>query len=223
MDQNLNFYTMKILTGSFQQFDYIKTSTFILLMFCVYATSFAQNGNATDLLVLNTGDTLYGNVEYINLKGVNPEFYKKIRITDENRKKRQFKQKDVSAFKADGKIYESYWLSQSSDKIVLVNPKYDIDPQNGTQYFLRLIRKGELSHYQWEWWEQGESTSMWMDLLRKKEDQFFIRATQGLLGLKKKVLADYFMNCPELKEKIEKKELNEVWQLVDFYNDNCEH
>ncbi|MEQ8476051.1 hypothetical protein [Fulvivirga sp.] len=215
---------MKILTSRIQQFDRLKkTSIFMLLVFSVYATSFAQSAITEDFLVLNSGDTLHGSVEYINSKRVSPEFYKKIRVTDENGKRRQFKQKDVSAFKADGKVFESYWLSQSSDKITLVNPKYDIDPENGAQYFLRLIRKGELSHYQWEWWEQGESTLMWMDLLRKKEDQFFIRATQGLLGLKKKVLTDYFMNCPDLKERIEKKELDEVWQLVDFYNNNCEY
>ena len=121
----------------------------------------------------------------------------------------------------NGVNYEGFWLNQSSEKMVFINPRYDINPQNGERYFLREISKGKLSHYHLEWFEQGESRLMWMDLLKKEEDPFFIRATQGLFGLKKKVLINYFQNCPDLKEQIEQKQLNSVEQVVDFYNNYC--
>lgn len=183
----------------------------------------AQSSNTLDYLVLNFGDTLYGTVKHINDRGVTPEYYKKIRLTDAYNKKKKYKRKDVSAFRVNNITYEGFWLNQSSQKIVFLNPKYDIDPQNGEKYFLRVISKGKLSHYELEWWEQGESTLMWMDLLKKEKDPFFIRGTQGLLGLKRQLLVSYFANCPDLKEQIKKRQLNKIRQVVDFYNSHCIH
>jgi hypothetical protein len=71
--------------------------------------------------------------------------------------------------------------------------------------------------------EQGDAALMYMDLLKKEGDAFFIRATQGLLGLKRKALINYFSNCQDLREQIERKQLSEVWQVVNFYNENCIH
>tara|TARA_R110002049_G_scaffold109815_2_gene258783 strand:- start:855 stop:1460 length:606 start_codon:yes stop_codon:yes gene_type:complete len=180
----------------------------------------AQISNTSDYLVIS-GDTLYGNIKHINENGANPKYYKKIRLTETNGNQKKHKKTDVSAFRVNGVNYEGFWLNQSSEKMVFINPRYDINPQNGERYFLREISKGKLSHYHLEWFEQGESRLMWMDLLKKEEDPFFIRATQGLFGLKKKVLINYFQNCPDLKEQIEQKQLNSVEQVVDFYNNYC--
>lgn len=192
-----------------------------ILLISMQTALVAQTSDALDYLVPNFGDTLYGTVKHINQKTVNPEFYKKIRITDTNGKKKKLKRKDVSAFRISATNYESFWLNQSSEKIVFLNPKYDINSQNSEQYFLRVVSKGRLSHYQLEWWGQEENTLSCMDVLKKDKDQFFMRANQGLFGLKRKVLIKYFSNCPDLKEKIEEKRISEVDQLVDFYNSNC--
>lgn len=192
-----------------------------VLLLSTQTSLVAQTSNTLDYLVLNSGDTLYGTVKHIDQSGVNPKYYKKIRFTDTYGKQKKHKRKDISAFRVNNTDYEGFWLDQSSQKMVLLNPKYDIDPQNGEKYFLRVVGKGKLSHYELEWWDQGESALLWMDLLKKEEDQFFIRATQGLLGLKRKVLVNYFLNCPDLKEKIKQRQLNEVGQVVSFYNSNC--
>ncbi len=216
-----------VITGNrFQLFDRLnKTSKTLfiltLLIFWIQSISIAQNSKTMDFLVWNSGDSLFGAVEHINLKGVSSRFYKKIRLTDTRRKPKRFNRKDVIAFQVNGEIYESFWIYQSSEKISLINPKYVIGAQIGEQYFLKLISKGKLSHYQMEWWEQGESSLMQMDLLRKENDHFFIRATQGIFGLKTKVLINYFTNCPELQKQIEKRQFKEVGPIVDFYNSNC--
>ena len=194
---------------------------FFLLLVSIQALSVAQTNVNSDYLVVTNGDTLYGIVKYIDSKSVHPKYYKKIRLIDISGHKKKFKKKDVSAFRVNNTIYEGFWLNQSSEKFQLLNPKYDIDTRNREQYFLKLVNKGNLSHYELEWWEQGESTLLWMDLLKKDEDDFFIRATQGVFGLKRKVLLDYFFNCLKIQEKINQKDLNKVWKIVDYYNKQC--
>ena len=182
---------------------------------------FGQDNNQQDYIVLNMGDTLYGDVRYIDETGAGREFYKKIRLTNADGKRKKYKRKEVSAFRVNDSNYESFWLNQSSPKVLLVNPKYDINTGNGEQYFLMVVSKGKLSHYELQWFDQGNTTLWSIALLKKEKDSFFIRADQGLLGLKRKVLLNYFFNCPKLKEGIDQKRFNHVWQVVDFYNSNC--
>ncbi|TLP80224.1 hypothetical protein [Maribacter sp. ACAM166] len=201
----------------------IKTLFTITTILLLSAQTFlvAQTSKSSDYIVLNFGDTLYGNVTHIDQRGVNPKLYKKIRLTNSDNKQKKYKRKDVSAFRVNNTSYEGFWLSQSSQKIVFLNPKYDINPQSGEKYFLKVLSKGKLSHYALEWWQQGDSSVWRMDLFKKEEDQFFIRATQGILGLKRKVLVKYFSNCLDLKEQIKQKQLSKVSQVVDFYKNNC--
>jgi hypothetical protein len=46
-----------------------------------------------------------------------------------------------------------------------------------------------------------------------------VRVTQGVLGLKKKILERCFEDCPELMEKIHNKELCLPAEIARFYND----
>lgn len=45
-----------------------------------------------------------------------------------------------------------------------------------------------------------------------------VRATQGIFGLKKKLLSNYFKECPELVEKINNKKMKSVEDVLTFYN-----
>jgi hypothetical protein len=183
--------------------------------------SFAQTYDALDYLVLKTGDTIYGNIEYKKDSGVNYKYLNKIRLTNALGKQKRYKRDQVVAFRTNNLIYEGFWLNQESERLVLLNPRYNMDNENSDYYFLKVMSKGNLSYYQLEWWEQGESLLMSMDLIKKEKDQFFIRATQGLFGLKRKVLSSYFNGCPGLVLKIQQKQLNQVFQVVDYYNNNC--
>lgn len=194
--------------------------TLIILLFLFSQTILcAQKSHTSDYLVLITGDTLHGNIQHINDNKT--KYYKKIRLTETNGNQKKYKRKDVRSFQVNNTIYEGFWLSQSSEKISRFNPRYNINSKNGERHFLRLISKGALSHYHLEWWEQGASGLMWMDLLKKENELFFIRATQGIFGLKKKVLIKYFQNCLNLKEQITQKQLKTVAQVMDFYNNYC--
>jgi hypothetical protein len=181
----------------------------------------AQTETRQDYLSLNVGDTLFGKVEHVDRRGGSTEYYKKIRFTDVKGKRKKYKRSDVESFQVSNVLYEGFWLSQSSEKIVLVNPRYDFDRENGERYFLRVMSRGRLSHYHLEWWEQGDAGINGMDMLLKEGDDYFIRATQGLFGLKKKVLSDYFQKCPDLVEKIGQKEIIDPSAVVDYFNANC--
>jgi hypothetical protein len=196
------------------------TITIFLILFNSFCLN-AQNQENADYLVLKTGDSIFGTVEYINHKGVSPKYYKKIRVRNAEGKRKKYNKKEVSVIRVDKVIYEAFWLVQTNQMNNIFSSVYYIVPKKGELYFLRLISNGVLSHYHLEWYEQGESSLMWMDLLKKEEDQFFIRATQGIFGLKRKALANYFEDCPDLKAKIIQKQINEVWQVVDYYNNNC--
>ena len=198
---------------------------FVVLLFSTHILLFAQNNDHADYLVLSTGDTLYGRVQHSKEGGFGGRgFHKKVRITDTNGKRKKYKRKNVSGFSVDGSVFESFWLTQQSQsfpRVSLENPRYDIVFKNGEQHFLRNVSKGRLNHYELEWFDQESSTLWSMSLLKKEGDRFFIRADQGLFGLKRKVLRNYFSDCPKLQEKIQRKELKKVHQVVTFYNTNC--
>ncbi|MEO1051398.1 MAG: hypothetical protein AAFX87_12285 [Bacteroidota bacterium] len=97
-----------------------------------------------------------------------------------------------------------------------------MDSKQGQHYFLKVVSIGKLSHYELEWFDQGDSQLWSMALLKKANERYFIRADQGIIGLKKKVLQRYFADCDELRTKIKESELNKVWQVVEAYNNNCD-
>lgn len=181
----------------------------------------AHQSEADGYIVLTNGDTLHGAVEYIDENSVHRDFYKKIRFTDGSGKQKKYKRKDVAAFRSGNSDYQSFWLSESSDGAFSLNIRYDIELQKGDQYFLKVIHRGALSHFELEWFEQGESLLMSMDLFKKEHDRHLVRSTQGVLGLKRKALRNYFSDCPELAEQIDRKLLKRPDEVVAFYNSKC--
>ena len=203
---------------------------FFTLSFLVFFGAiglYAQNDFASDYLVLHMSDTVYGKVAHIKEGGFGGRrFHKKIRITNARGKTKKYQRRDVSSFRVDGVVFESFWLYQESQSLItgtLGNPKYTIRVNQGEQHFLRVVSKGKLSHYQLEWFEQGNSTLWSMALLKKEGDSFLIRADQGLFGLKRTALQRYLSNCPELGKAIQQKQIRKVRQVVEWYNKGCAH
>lgn len=182
---------------------------------------FAQKNKRPDYVVLTSGDTLYGKVEYMDEDAIPLKFHKKIRILSNDGRLKRLDRKEVAAFQTNNMAYESFFLHQSSQKVMLVNPTFAIDLQNGKQEFLKVVRKGKLSHYELEWIEQGTSAVSAMTLFKKEKDSFFIRADQGVFGLKKNVLQEYFTDCPSLRKAILDYQVKDVFEVMDYYNQNC--
>ncbi len=199
----------------------VRFITVVIVALLLKRSSLFGQVSGTDYLVLNRGDTIYGQVQHVNYRGVSPRYYKKIRVTNANGKRKKYRREAVKSFSVNNTQYEGFRLSQSSEKITLLDPVYNIDAHRGEKHFLKVMSIGALSYYQLEWWEPGDSALWWMDLLKKSGDPFFVRATQGLFGLKRRVLSNYFADCPRLSEKIAQKELKEISDIVDLYRTNC--
>jgi hypothetical protein len=177
-----------------------------------------------DNIVLITGDTLYGKVDYFKEGFAYSEFYKKIRLTDTNGRKKRFKRKNVLSYSVNGYDYESYILNEETKLFKngrLFDSKYYID-QNGSQHFLKVKSKGKLSHYELEWIDYDNNDLESTSLIKKADDKIFIPAENGLSRVLKKVVSDYLSDCPEIQKKIIEKDFEYVFQVVAFYNENCE-
>lgn len=154
-----------------------------------------------DTIVLVTGDTLYGEVDYFKESFAYSEFYKKIRLEDTKGRKRRFKRKNVVSFSIDGSKYESFWLREQTRLFksgILQSTRYLIDP-SGTQYFLKVGEKGKLSHYQLELEDFDNNDLELTDLLKKEGDNFFVVGENRLFGIKRKFLNDYLSDCPKIQ------------------------
>lgn len=201
-------------------------------LFCIVITLYisscrtmaVRDNEPLDTIVLNTGDTLYGKVDYIKEGFAWTEFYDKIRLIDTNGRKKRFKRKKVRSFSVNGNDYESYRLDEETKLFSngrLFDTKYYID-KNGVHHFLKVKTKGKLSHYQLEWIDRDNNDLESLGLIKKAEHGFFIAAENGLSQVLKRVVSDYLSNCPEVQRKITEKEFTYVFQVVDFYNEHCE-
>lgn len=168
-------------------------------------------------LVTLSNDTISG---YIQEKS-SFEYTKKTKFIfkDEQGKKRKFKVNKIKAYYIDNDWYEGIWVLEST--VRLVN-SYTTKDGYGERKFLKVIERGELIHYQEELEDQGSQFIQSVDFIKRPQEDRMVRATQGLLGLKRKRLIEYFQDCPSLRSQIENKQVNTVAEILDFHSLNCQ-
>ncbi len=157
----------------------------------------AQDDYQQGYVVTNTNDTLHGMVRD-RKTGAFGEIYDKIRFKSKGRKKR-LAPNDILGYKIGNTEFKSLFLENELT-------------------FLKVASEGYVSHYKYELQEQGEQLVIDIDYLQKGKNSSLTRATQGLLGLKRRRLANLFSDCHELVEKMQNKEFKYVFEVVDFYN-----
>lgn len=162
------------------------------------------------------GDTIQGLVKD-RKEGMFPKLYEKIRFKQSGKKvTRKYHASEIKAYSVNGQLYESANESALEDGLL-----GRLQPENtqGNSIFLKVITKGPASHYQLEWVEQESGVIETINYLKKTSSPIFIRSTQGIFGLKKRRVTEYFNDCPILQSKIESKELVTSQEVVNFYND----
>ncbi len=176
----------------------LKAGPYISFVFLLIVVAANGQRNFDDgYVITNKNDTLYGQVSD-RKSGPFGGIYGDVRFRGE-RGKRKYRPKDIKEYKIGKTIFRSEVLD---DEIV----------------FLKLKAEGAVTHYVFELQEQGEEMILDIDYLVKNDDSHLVRATQGIFGLKRKRLALYFNDCPQLVEKIQNKEFKYVFEVVDFYN-----
>jgi len=191
----------------------IKNLPLFYLFLMIPSFFFAQKDFQNGYIVTNENDTLIGLVK----DRKEPPFgklYDKV-IFKKGRKKKKYGPNDIIAYKRGYNEFESLWIQ---DNAYPFQGKYLSDPNYGNKEFLKVIVKGYLSYYHWEF-EDSESDYIDSIGLYKREDEdSFARVSQGIFGLKKKSLAKYFIDYPDLASKIEYGELKDPVEIVRIYN-----
>lgn len=177
---------------------FVKYSLFLfLLVFGNDAVAFAQEDYRKGYIVRANNDTLFGRVSNQRL-GPWGGLHNKIKFKGKGFKKR-YAPKNLIAYKKGDSIYRTLILGSS--------------PQ-----FLLVKTQGAVSHYHYYWEPEVNSRLiLHIDYLQKGNGPL-IPATQGIFGLKRKTLASFFSDCPELVQKIQNKEFKYAFEVVDFYN-----
>jgi len=183
-------------------------------------TALGQKNYAPGYVVLTSGDTLRGQVMDRRETFIGTELLTKIRLKPEGGGlRRKYRAKKLLAYRTNDNIYERHQLR--SKGVSLLDAYYEIVPNDGEPVFLRVVSRGKLSHYQWEWVDEDNDHIDAADYFRKADELLLVRATQGVFGLKRKNLTEYFQDCPSLQEKIQQRAFKYPSEVADYYNQNC--
>ncbi|PCE66659.1 hypothetical protein [Sediminicola luteus] len=175
----------------------------------------AQDGYKEGFVVLNNGDTLYGKIMDRKAEPFGG-LLTKIRYQGEAGKKR-FASKKIQAYKRGNDLFVRLALKPSGS---FFNEAYRID-SSGEFAFVKQLCTGRAIHYQIEYRDHESGYIDTIDYFRKANQPELVRVTQGVFGLKKKVLSRFFSDCPNLVKDINDKRLNLPNEVIAFYNNQC--
>ena len=185
----------------------------LIFFFGLPFESIAQDDYQEGYVVTNANDTLYGMVRD-RKTGAFGKLYKKIKFKGKRGKSR-YAPKEIKSYKIGDITFESMPLISAGH---FFDVEYEVSPRGDFQ-FLKVVEKGYLSYYQLEY---EDSDSGYVDntaFFKKENGNILVRVNQGIFGLKRKKLAAFFIDCPELAERIRTKQIKDAMEIIHFYND----
>ena len=189
-----------------------------VLLFCT-TSLFAQKKSAFKegyVLPLN-GDTLRGLVMDRDESAFGG-LLTKVKFRSDKGRRRKYKPSDLLGYHRGADSFVSLWINTETKYFA---QHYSSVVGLGEQYFVKVIYHGSLDLYHWEYTDEDNNTIDFLPLIRKANSAELVRVTQGILGLKRKRLAEYFADCPNLASAIKSKTLHSSAELIDYYELNC--
>ena len=171
-------------------------------------------------LIAKNGDTLNGFV-----KDRTPEpfvsMYKKIRFQKEGTNRvRKFGPDTILGYGYNGNDFISVPFREEARFFKF---RYYSDT-SAPKVFLRVVRRSANLVYFEQLLEQDDNNYLnTVPFFYKPFSQEMVRVTQGLFGFRKKHLAEYFSDCSELIQAVNRSnsEVESVMDLYEFYHLNC--
>jgi hypothetical protein len=192
------------------------SNLFIIFLFITaisFSSCFAQKGFQEGYIITHNSDTTHGMLKD-RKEGFSSKIYSKVQL-----KKGLFSKKysaaNIKGYCISNTCFESIWLDK---KGILFNETYISRPGFGKRVFVKNVISGHLTLYHLEYVDSDSGTIDYIELLKKSNNDMLIRASQGLLGLKKKAVISYLSDCPELIEKINNNSIKNAREVVNFYN-----
>lgn len=186
----------------------------LLIIFILFSIStHAQKGYEKGYVITNQNDTLVGLVKDRKQFPFG-KLYKKVYFKNKHKKKK-YTPNQIKGYKQGSRKFESMWIDVSSH---LINEKYSSVTNQGEKEFLKVIEKGYLTYYHREFEYDDSDYIDHIGLFKRENENHLVRVNQGAFGLRKKSLATYFHDCPELVNKIKNNELKTAIEITKFYN-----
>ena len=191
---------------------------FLLSLMIIISTPLsAQKGEdwLSGYIVDNDGDTLHGLVRDRDT-GPFGGLLPKIQIKPEGKRKKKFRPQDITSYGRGNSRFITLQVVTTSQ---LLRTETRIVDRGGESQFYQVIAEGALNLYHQEFNDEDNFRIDFVPYFNKAGDDELVRATQGLFGLKKKLLSRYFSDRPDLVEKIRSGELKTPMEVVEAYGD----
>lgn len=177
-----------------------------------------KNGYSRGYIITLDGETVEGQVKDRS-SGTFMELYKRIRFKADNASfKRKYGPDEILGYGVNDQYFESVPIFEET---AFFKFRYYVH-NNYDRVFLRVIAStADLTYFHWEYVDSESNYLDYIPLFYRSGSTDMVRVSQGVLGLKRKRLIEYFWDCPALVQAIEKKELDEIHEVYDFYVDRC--
>ena len=196
----------------------IRYILFILFAFTIIPAQAQKKGYSPGYIINLEGETVEGWVKDRS-SGTFIDLYKRIRFKpDKSLLKRKFSPDEILGYVINNQHFESVPLYEETAFFKFryyVHEDYD-------RVFLKVVSmNADLTYFHWEYVDSESNYLDYTPLFYREGSDQMVRVTQGIRGLKRKRLIEYFWYCPALAKAIEKKELNEIDEVYNFYLDHC--
>lgn len=179
--------------------------------------NFAFTQFSDGYVVTLKGDTLHGQIKDRSAS-FRPKLYSKIRFRQRGKLTRKIGPRQIRGYYSAGSgLYESQWLE--TQRRMLRMDYFNVTGL-GQKSFLKVVVRGKLSLYHLEFSDADNSTIDYLQLFMLEGENRFVRASQGIFGLKKKLLSSYFKDYPALVEMINEGSLKSALEVAVFFNAN---
>jgi len=177
--------------------------------------SWTRKGYEPGYIITNNNDTLYG---YLKDRTSLPfgKLYNNVRVKSHERGLTGgYSPYEINKYCINNQCFISMWYKEES---FFLNFDYYALEGEGEKRFMKVIVDGYLSLYHKEYIDGEDGYVSYIPYFKREDEYVLQRATQGILGLKKKQLSLYFKDCPSLIEKMNNNEFTTSLELVNYYN-----
>ncbi|WMN12787.1 hypothetical protein QYS49_34610 [Marivirga salinae] len=198
----------------------------IIYSLCIYVifliklnpiSVFAQSNYQNGYVVTNQNDTIFG-----QLRDRSPEpfgkIFRKVRLKGFWIFERRYGPKDLTSYKIGNDIYEALWYDSYSELFSVFHVN---STGRGEKVFMRLAVDGKVKLYWDEYRDPDSGYEEAIPFFQMENSHEMIRVTQGILGFKKKYLANLFVDCPELVKRMNEGFFETPEEMAVFYNLRC--
>jgi hypothetical protein len=191
---------------------------FILFAFTIIPGHAQKKGYAQGYIINLEGDIVEGWVKDRSA-GNFFELYKRIRFKPEGSLlNKKYSPDEILGYGLNDQHFESVPLYEETAFFKFryyVHEDYD-------RIFLKVVSmNADLTYFHWEYVDSESNYLDYTPLFYREGSDEMVRVTQGIRGLKRKRLIEYFWDCPALVKAVENKELNEIDEVYDFYLERC--